>query len=150
MKLDPDFRTAVADIFDETYSLTLATKEASGAPRATPLFFAYQFPLRLIFLSDPETPHMQNLERSATAAAALYPEVRDYQKIRGVQVKGRVAEVPPELYEESMAIYQLRFSFIQKLPAALESSQLYHLQPTWLRLIDNRQGFGYKQEAGEP
>jgi uncharacterized protein YhbP (UPF0306 family) len=93
---------------------------------------------------------MQNLKHSTSAAAALYPEVRDYQKIRGVQLKGSVVEVPPELFEESMATYQLRFSFIQKLPAALETSQLFHLLPSWVRLIDNRRGFGYKREAGEP
>ena len=36
--------------------------------------------------------------------------------------------------------------FVAALKPLIARNQLYVFTPTWLRLVDNRRGFGYKQE----
>lgn len=147
MALEPDFATAVRSILDESTTLTLATVEADGSPRATPLFFAAEPDLSLLFLSDPASPHIHNLRRSPEVAASLHPAVAKWEEIRGLQLKGEVAAVSSEERETALEPYRQRFPFIEQLPEALAASILFRLSPSWIRLIDNRQGFGHKQEA---
>lgn len=133
-------------VTSETTTLTLATLDPDGTPRATPLFFAVDEALRLIFLSERESQHAQNLARNPQAAVGLYPEVRDWEQIRGLQLKGRVEAVPDLEADEALDCYRTRFPFIRALHEIVTRSAVFRFQPSWARLIDNRQGFGYHQE----
>lgn len=137
---------AVRALLSETRALTLATLDPDGSPRATPLFFAFEPDLGLLFLSDPDTPHMHNLARDPRAAVGLYPEVSDWQEIRGLQMKGTVSAVPEAEREEAMTTYRARFPFLEAVAEAVEAAGLYRFRPRWVRLIDNRRGFGFHQE----
>lgn len=147
MSLDPKFVEAVRAILDETTTLTLATIDSDDTPRATPLFFATAPDLSLIFLSDPTTPHIRNLERAPAVAVAIYPAVMGWREIRGLQLQGEVTSIARGQREFALSHYQKRFPFIQELPEALAAGQIYRFSPTWIRLIDNRQGFGHKEEV---
>ncbi len=147
MNLDPDFEDAILSLLAESTTFSLATTEADGSPRATPLFFAVGRNLELLFLSDPETPHIRNVLRSPAAAAAAYPEVSDWRQIRGVQFKGTVERVPQNEIENAFELYRARFPYVEEVGSALENSELYAFRPRWIRLIDNRQGFGHKREV---
>ncbi len=147
--MTPDLE-AVRALLTETRALTLATLDPDGAPRATPLFFAFQPDLALLFLSDPDSAHMRNLARDPRAAVGLYPEVADWQEIRGLQMKGVVALVPQAERKAAMAVYQARFPFLEALAEAVEAAGLYRFIPRWVRLIDNRRGFGFHQEWALP
>ncbi len=137
---------ALQALLAETHVLTLATLDPDGAPRATPVFFAADERLDLIFLSDPSSPHSRNLERDPRAAAALYPEVDDWRHIRGLQLRGRVRALESLARQDGLAIFNRRFAFVAQLPEALAGSAVYRFSPGWVRLIDNRRGFGYHQE----
>jgi uncharacterized protein YhbP (UPF0306 family) len=130
----------------ETQTLTLATLDPDGMPRATPLFFAYDEQISLVFLSDRDTQHCRNLEREPSVAAALYPSVSDWRELRGLQFKGLAFPSPEAERESALAQYAARFPFIDSLTEVVAQSQIYRLRPTWVRLIDNRQAFGYKRE----
>ncbi|MGA9532473.1 MAG: pyridoxamine 5'-phosphate oxidase family protein [Anaerolineales bacterium] len=145
--MEPELRRAIGAILDEADTLTLATVELDGRPRATPLMFAADESLCPLFLSDPSTQHIRNLEHVSETAVAIYPPIDGWRMIRGLQLKGRTGMVPDGEYALAMEHYTRRFPFVSELEDAVAASRLYRFQPDWVRLIDNRQEFGFSQEA---
>jgi uncharacterized protein YhbP (UPF0306 family) len=152
-------------ILDETIILTLASLDADGSPRATPLYFAVETapdpaaldegasrdseidaPFALLFLSDPTSVHIRNVERRPRCSAAAYPAESDWRRLRGVQAKGVVAAVGEADRQDAMAVYRRRVSAVDDVPEAVARSRVYRFRPTWIRCIDNRLGFGHRQE----
>lgn len=136
----------VRALLEETATLTLATRSADGTPRATPLYFAADPALRLIFLSDPRSTHSLNADRDGQASVALYPEEVDWRRLRGLQMQGIVERLEGPQADAARGVYAHRFTFIGQLAEALAASATYAFRPTWIRLIDNRRGFGFQQE----
>jgi uncharacterized protein YhbP (UPF0306 family) len=136
----------VRTLLEETSTLVLATRSADGTPRATPVYFAADAELRLIFLSDPGSIHSLNADRDGRASVALYPEEADWRRLRGLQMAGSVRKLGGAEAEAARVSYARRFPFIGQLAEALAASAVYAFQPTWIRLIDNRTGFGFQQE----
>ena len=141
----PDLSPILA-LLAETRTLTLSTIDPDGSPRATPVFFAFDDRATLIFLSERDPPHCHNLERLPHVAAAVYPDVSDWTELRGLQIKGVASAVPEGEQQAALAVYTERFPFVRALAVVVSLSEVYRLQPKWVRLIDNRQGFGYKRE----
>jgi flavin prenyltransferase len=128
-------------------AMTLATHGRDGEPHAAPVYFAAEGERSFYFFSDPASQHGQDLAVEPRAAAALHPLVAGWQEIRGLQLRGTVRAVPPgEEWERAWQLYQAKFPFVEKLKAAVAANQLYAFTPDWIRLVDNRKGFGYKEE----
>lgn len=136
----------ILDLLSETQTLTLATLDPDGGPRATPLFFAFDDRASLFFLSERDTQHCRNLEREPSVAAALYPEVDDWLELRGLQIKGLAFPIAASERQAALACYTARFPFTDTLTEIVSESEVYRLRPRWVRLIDNRKGFGHKRE----
>jgi uncharacterized protein YhbP (UPF0306 family) len=137
---------AVAEIL-ATSTLTLSTAGPSGRPFATPVFFAAADDLALVFFSDPDTLHVRQAVEQPLAAAAIYPATGEWLEIRGLQVAGAVERIlPGEAWERAWEAYVAKFPFVAALRPLVDSSWLLALVPTWIRLIDNRRGFGFKRE----
>jgi uncharacterized protein len=127
-------------------TLTLATHGADG-PHAAPVFFAADEALRLYFYSDPNSQHSRHLAQDARAAVAFYPPSQDWQEIRGLQMQGQVHLLEPgPQWEQGWSCYRLKFPFVNALKAMVAQNALYVFTPHWIRLVDNRRGFGFKQE----
>ena len=143
-------------ILEETSTLTLATVDHDGGPRATPLYFAPDpnqvsdgnlvWFLSFLFLSDPTSIHGQNLAREPRCAMALYPEEADWRRLRGVQAKGQAHEVERDILNPALELYRQHVPAAAEVPEAAARSRLYRFRPTWIRLIDNRKGFGRHEE----
>jgi uncharacterized protein YhbP (UPF0306 family) len=137
-------------------AMTLATASPVGEPHAAAVYFAARLPgqdeetlaaLRLYFFSSPHSLHSQHLAANPHAAAAIYPACEGWQDIRGLQLRGVVRIVPPGVeWDEAWAIYSARFPFVSQLKAIVAQNSLYVFIPAWLRLVDNRRGFGFKRE----
>jgi len=128
-------------------TMAVATADAQGQAHVAPVYFAADESLRLYFFSDPESRHAQDLARDPHAAAAIYPQCFGWQEIRGLQLHGEVQRVPPGAeWEAGWACYTTKFPFVLELREAVGRNALYIFQTRWIRLVDNRQGFGYKQE----
>ena len=151
--------TPLADllaVLEETATLTLATVDHDGSPRATPLYFAPDpnqvsvgnlvWSVSFLFLSDPSSMHAQNLARESRSAIALYPDEADWRRLRGVQAKGRAHEVDGDAQGLALERYRLHVPAAAEVPEAVALTRLYRFQPSWIRLIDNRKGFGHHQE----
>jgi uncharacterized protein YhbP (UPF0306 family) len=139
--LDP-----IRALLEETTTMVLATRMPDGTPRSTPLYFAPDKDLRLIFLSDPDSAHSRNLAASQHASAAMYPEERDWRRLRGVQMTGHARVLDGSEAEAARHTYARRFPFVAELATAMAASRIYAFTPSWVRLTDNRRGFGFQQE----
>lgn len=137
---------SVLSILSETEAMTLATIGSSGDPRATPVYFAFDDQLNLIFISDRHSLHSRNLDRDARAAVAIYPHIEDWRALRGVQMQGSARQVDPTERGRAQAIYQRRFPFVAAFSELIGDSSFYRFVPAWVRWIDNRRGFGFQEE----
>lgn len=132
-------------------TLTLATTAPDGGAHAAPVYFAADKDLRFYFFSAPESQHGQHLENNPEAAAAIYPECWSWQEIRGLQMSGEVHPVEPgTAWRTAWDLYAAKFPFVHELESALSQNQLYVFIPDWVRLVDNRRGFGFKLEWTQP
>jgi uncharacterized protein YhbP (UPF0306 family) len=128
-------------------TMSLCTCSADGAPHVAPVYFASDEKHRLYFYSDPESQHSLDLARDRRAATAIYPECHSWQEIRGMQLHGEVHPVPPgDEADLAWKLYSAKFPFVEELKEVVMRTRLYVFVPSWMRLVDNRQGFGYKQE----
>jgi uncharacterized protein YhbP (UPF0306 family) len=127
--------------------MTLATTGPDGQPHAAPVYFAADEALRLYFFSGEDSRHGQDLAADPRLAAAIYPECFGWQAIRGLQLRGTARPVPPGAeWEAGWQCYTTKFPFVVEMKEAVASTRLYIFVPQWVRLVDNRQGFGFKQE----
>lgn len=134
-------------------AMTLSTTHPEIGPCAAPVYFvarhgAEATPLwQLYFFSESASQHAQNLARDGRAAAAIYPECQDWQDIRGLQLRGGVHPVARgDEWEIAWQAYRAKFSFVAQLKPVVDRNELFAFVPTWIRLVDNRRGFGFKQE----
>lgn len=136
-------------------TLTLATSSKEGKPHAAPVYFVAVHspkgempPFRLYFFSEPESQHSQDISVTGWAAGAIYADTRDWREIRGLQLHGRVDSISRGLeWEAAWREYQQKFPFVITLKGIVAQNIFFGFLPTWVRFVDNRQGFGYKQEC---
>jgi uncharacterized protein YhbP (UPF0306 family) len=128
-------------------TMSLSTVDPSGIPHAAPLYFAAGEKLQLFFFSSPNSQHGHNLSRMPKAAAAIYPECRDWRDIHGLQLRGEVSRVPAgAAWVQGWGVYLVKFPFVAPLKDIVAQNRLYVFRSSWIRLVDNRQGFGHKEE----
>lgn len=139
-------------------TMALATAGPSGDPHAAPVFFAANLEdpqpeklrrgdLRQFFFSDPLSQHAQDVIHNPSAAAVIYPEVNGWQEIRGMQLRGHVHRLSADVeWQAGWICYQGKFPFVSGLQSIIARNDFYVFLPHWIRLVDNRLGFGYKQE----
>ena len=132
--------------------MTLATAGADG-PWAAAVFYA-SHDLTIYFFSDPKSRHCANTRQNPVVSAAIHQNYTDYREIRGVQLAGRVEELPALDLPEAMNRYVARFPFVQnfltpeglfRVGGRIINAKFYRLLPSRLFLLDNRQGFGHRE-----
>lgn len=155
-------RASILGFARAQHVLTLATTGPDG-PWAAALFYAADDDLQLYFISSPETRHARDLEQhSAQVAAAISNAATDWSGIRGLQIDGVAARVPPEERPRVERLYLDRFPEVEALLAdphspdfrriaeRFASSRFYRITPRRIRLVDNARGFGYREEYVVP
>ena len=127
--------------------MTLATSDRVGEPHAAAVYFATDDDLKFYFFSDVQSQHGQDLALRPRCATAIHPECQDWQDIHGLQLRGEVrpVQVGPE-WEHAWSVYTAKFPFVSELRELVARNQFYVFIPDWVRLVDNRRGFGFKRE----
>ena len=135
----------IQDFIENHNTMTLATHGEKGVGAAA-VFYAPSKECRsLLFVSNPKSEHMKNLENNITCAATIQEDGLKWEIIKGLQIKGSVIKAK----ENHWKTYFKRFPYIEKdeiLSKALEKVSLYELQISWARLIDNEKEFGSRTE----
>ncbi len=147
-------------------TMTIATVGADGQPHAAAVYFvadeiafltklnphissqnSTEPSLSIFFFSDPASQHSQDFSFNPRAAVTIYPEVIEWRKIQGLQMRGIVQMIPKgTLWEYGWSLYQQKFPFVITLKPIVRRNTFYRFIPQWLRWLDNRQKLGFKKE----
>lgn len=147
MARDP--RQLALDYLATHQVMTLATTGPRGLWAAAVFYVNDGFDL--IFLSAGHTRHAQNFTAVPHVAATIQEDYRDWEKIQGIQLEGRVSLLANVSRETSIAHYLKKYPFLaqadEKMQAALTKVNWYLLQPERLYFIDNSLGLGHRDEV---
>lgn len=155
--MNEDDLAAVRRMLEAHNTITLATC-ADGRPWAASLFFASDRHLNLFFVSDYRTRHARDIDTSPSAFATVNSDSGLWTEVKGLQIEGRVSALTGLDRVNGLRHYLGKFPDVRALfeaPATddertiaerLKAANLYRLEPTWIRLIDNSRWFGYKAE----
>ncbi|MGB9640174.1 MAG: pyridoxamine 5'-phosphate oxidase family protein [Anaerolineales bacterium] len=147
-------------------TMTLATVGCDGQAHAAAVYFAADetaFDLifrgtpaprhttenlpSIFFFSDQSSQHSQDLAINPRAAITIYPEVIEWQQIRGLQMRGEVKVIPKGAeWDFGLSLYKDKFPFVSTLLPIVQRNVLYRFTPHWLRWLDNRHRLGFKKE----
>ena len=141
-------RARILGMLDSHSTATLATAGPEG-PWAAAVFYASDVALNLYFVTDPKTRHGRNLSAGGRVAAAIHAEVKDWSEIRGLQLEGVAQPLGEPERAAALEVYLSKFPGIRHESALLQrlaAIALWRLAPSLIRVIDNRERFGWKQE----
>lgn len=144
-----ELKTRLKQFLAAHTTLTLASLAEDGRPQVAPLFYAEMDELSLIFISEQKVRHSQNVARDSRVAATIYADGQQWQTIQGLQLEGTCLALSGQAAEAAQAAYLAKYPFIAVDPFLTQMLQrvtFYQISPAWLRLIDNSQGFGHKEE----
>ncbi|MEW2439240.1 hypothetical protein AB0952_34725 [Streptomyces caniferus] len=104
----------------------------------------------LYFVTSGTTRHGRALAEPGTRVAfTAQRDGQEWSGLTGLQGRGRCRPLAGAERADGWRVYLERFPFVaasDRLRDALERTTLWELRPDWLRLIDNGQGFGHKEE----
>jgi uncharacterized protein YhbP (UPF0306 family) len=152
-----NLRSRVRQMLATHGTMTLATVGPDG-PWASAVFYACDAALHLYFVTDPATRHGANLMNDERVSAAIHADVSDWNDVRGLQLEGRAHVLSAAERATGLEVYLTRFPNVRRLlepsgseaerqiGARLARTPLWRLRPSRIRVIDNREGFGWKEE----
>lgn len=129
----------IIDFMEEHHVLTLSTS-VDNKPYSCNCFYAYcKADNVLIFTSDSETKHIKDALINNYISGSIVLETSVIGKIQGIQFNGFIFEVKDEVSKKYKKIYLKRFPF-----AILKNTALWFVELTFIKMTDNRLGFGKK------
>lgn len=129
----------ISEFIHEHHVLTLATC-VDNQPWCCNCFYAYlDDEQAFVFTSDDATRHVQNALVNESVAGTVVLETKTVGKIQGLQFSGKMYRPEGELKKKALRMYLKKFPY-----AALMNTSLWVLVPNYLKLTDNRLGFGKK------
>ena len=127
--------------------MTICTAAPPAIPHAASVYFVADDHLSLYFLSATSSQHVRDLALNPLAAVTIEPLVERWQEIRGLQMRGSAAEIPNGFQSAAgWARFAAKFPYVKNLEIEVLKNRFYAFKPDWIRLVDNRVRFGYKQE----
>jgi uncharacterized protein YhbP (UPF0306 family) len=119
--------------------LTLATV-AGDQPWVANCFYAFlEAEMAFVFTSGDETRHIREVTQNPKVAGNVVLETSIIGKIQGIQFSGTLVKAEGEALAKVSSAYLKRFPF-----AALMDTTLWILSIEYLKMTDNRLGFGKK------
>ncbi len=127
----------MAAFIAEHHVMTLATADEAGMPHCASVFYAYDEKRNVfVFASGADTGHARQMTVRPDVAAAIHLETGTVGKIRGLQLRGTALKTEAETDAD---LYFSAFPY-----ARVMRPVLWRLEPAWMKLTDNRLGFGKK------
>ena len=129
----------IIKFINEHHIFTLATSN-NNHPYCSTCFYVYMEKENLlVFTSDKKTKHIQDVEQQNRVAGAIALETSIIGKIRGIQFSGLITELKGSLLSKA------HLRYLKKFPIAiLKETTLWAIEPDFIKMTDNRLGFGKK------
>ena len=129
----------VIQFFRKHHVLTIATT-IENEPWCANCFYVYlEEENALVFTTDNDTRHGKEFIKNPLVAGSVVLETMVIGKIRGIQFQGIVSEPEDEMLSKAKWAYLKKFP-----PAALMDTHLWVVKLTFIKMTDNRFGFGKK------
>ncbi len=129
----------IVEFVKEHHVLTLATSN-NNIPYCANCFYAYLIDENmLVYASDNDTKHAKDATTNINVAGSIVLETSIVGKIQGIQFNGKMYKPESELLKKAKKIYTKRFPYTK-----LMKLNLWVLELSFLKLTDNRLGFGKK------
>lgn len=129
----------VIDFIKEHHVLTLATS-VENIPWCANCFYTYlEDENCFVFTSDDETRHAIHALSNSKVAGSVVLETSTVGKIQGIQFCGTMERPSEELQKKAKKAYLKEFPF-----ALLMKTSLWALKLNYIKMTDNRLGFGKK------
>ena len=129
----------VIKFFRKHHVLTIATS-VENEPWCANCFYVYlEDENSLVFTTDYETRHGQEFLKNSLVAGSVVLETLLIGRIRGIQFQGIVQEPGGDLLSKAKKAY------LKRIPVAvLMDTRLWVVRLTFIKMTDNRLGFGKK------
>ncbi len=129
----------IIDFINEHHVLTLATSN-NNLPYCANCFYAYDNEKnKLIFTSDDNTKHISDIKNNNIIAGSIVLETKTVGKIQGIQFNGIISKPQDDYKKTANKLYLKRFPY-----AILKNTKLWIVDLTFIKMTDNRLGFGKK------
>lgn len=129
----------IVDFINEHHVLTVATS-INNSPWCANCFYIYlEEENCLVFTSDDNTKHVQDIKQNAAVAGSVVLETKSVGKIQGIQFRGSMKIPEKDLVSKAQKKYLKRFPY-----AVLMKTTLWVLNLNYIKMTDNRLGFGKK------
>ena len=129
----------ITGFINRHHVLTLATAMGKQ-PWCAHCFYVYlEDENMLVFTSDDDTKHVQDVQKNSSVAGSIVLETNRVGKIRGIQFRGIMVKPGKELALKAKKTYLKRFPY-----AVLMKTSLWILKVNYIKMTDNRLGFGKK------
>jgi len=129
----------IIDFIEEHHIFTLATSYENKPYTCTCFYVYLEKENLLVFTSDMETRHIREIEQQNKIAGAIALETSIVGKIRGIQFTGTVKKL------EDAELTVAQKAYIRRFPIAmLAKTTLWGINPDFIKMTDNRLGFGKK------
>lgn len=129
----------IVEFINEHHVLTLATS-IENMPWCANCFYIYlEEENCFVFTSDDKTKHVNDVLSNANVAGSVVLETNTVGKIQGIQFCGKMELPEKELAKKANKAYLKRFPY-----AVLMKTSLWVLHPNYIKMTDNRLGFGKK------
>lgn len=126
----------ISDFIKKHHVLTLATVNDNEPWCANCFYVYYPDETAFVFTSDDNTRHIMDVQKNNFVAGSVVLETNIVGKIRGIQFQGYVRKTSDKKHK---SLYLKRFPF-----ASLMKTNLWVLELTYIKMTDNRLGFGKK------
>ena len=125
--------------FRKHHVLTIATA-VENEPWCASCFYVYlEKENSLVFTSGLDTRHGQEFLKNSLVAGTVVLETMIIGKIRGIQFQGIISE------PEGSVLAKARTAYLKRFPVAvLMDTRLWTVKLTFIKMTDNRFGFGKK------
>ena len=131
--------TKIIKFIKEHHVLTLATSN-NNKPYCSNCFYSYlEDENALVFTSDDDTKHIKDALEQNYVAASILLETKTVGKIQGIQLNGNLYQPKEELLKKAKKRYMKAFPY-----AILMQTTLWVLDISFIKMTDNRLGFGKK------
>ena len=129
----------VIEFINEHHVLTLATS-VENSPWCANCFYVYlEEENCFVFTSDDNTKHVQDVLENSKVAGSVALETNTVGKIRGIQFSGIMEKPGKDFMKKAKKAYLKRFPY-----AVLMKTSLWIITPNYIKMTDNRLGFGKK------
>lgn len=140
-----DVEKKISEYLSSHLYLNLATVNPDGTPLAHTVGFANDG-VTVYFVTDSKTRKARNIDSKPDVAYTCDEDYIDLHSIQGVQIKGKAELVTdgPDI-EKIMVLMLQKYPQMKDMPANPDYV-FYRIEPVEGVFIDNRQGFGHREE----